>query len=140
MKNNFPLKFKGFDIFIFIFAFLSILSSIIFTNLTYANQAKKERTIEIYYQNQLIQKIEYDKLEEEKTIILKKEEYPNLLGDIVIKIDKEKGFCIEDVTCPNYYCKKQGWMNKVGYPVVCIPNGVYVIMNSTSIDQDTILG
>ena len=84
--------------------------------------------------------VNLDKLEHQKTIILEKEVYEGLHGDMTILIDKDKGICISDVTCPNNTCKNQGWVKSVGYPVVCIPNGVYVIITSSSVNQDIVLG
>ena len=62
---------------------------------------------------------------------------PAVAGDI--SIDKEKGVCISEVNCPNHLCEKMGWVNEVGVPVVCLPNNVYVIIASSSIDQDITL-
>ena len=75
----------------------------------------------------------------ELEIILEKEEYPNLLGDIKILINKEKGICIKEVTCPNHLCEDMGWVNRIGIPVVCLPNDVYVVIeysDNTIIDND----
>lgn len=142
MKNNFSIKFKLFDVFIMIFSLLLIGVVIVSTNIAFSNTLDKERIVQIYYQGQLLEnkQIEIDDLLEEKHVILLKDDYDGLLGDMDIVINKDKGVCIYDVTCPNYYCKNQGWVNSVGYPVVCIPNGVYVIITSSTIDQDTILG
>ena len=73
-------------------------------------------------------------------IVLEKKEYNKLLGDVTICIDREKGICIKDVTCPNETCMKMGWVKSVGYPVTCLPNGVYVIITSPDVDKDIILG
>ena len=51
---------------------------------------------------------------------------------MLISINKEKGVCIKEAICPNHTCVKQGWVKSVGYPVVCVPNGVYVIISSSS--------
>ncbi len=142
MKNNFSLKFKIFDVFILVFALVSIVCSIIVTNVAFASSLNRKMMVEIYYENHCLkeQTIQLDKVDSEIQIVLKKEEYPHLLGDMTIAIHKDKGVCIQEVSCPNHYCEKQGWINKVGYPIVCIPNGVYVIITSSSVDQDTILG
>lgn len=142
MRNNFSLKFKLFDIFVLAFAVILIVASIITTNVVFASPKNASKTVQIYYQGELIENLEVslNDLNEEKIIVLKKENYDGLLGDLTIKIDKEKGVCIHDVTCPNLTCQKQGWVKSVGYPVVCIPNGVYVIITSSKIDEDIILG
>ena len=73
-------------------------------------------------------------------IVLKKQDYDKLLGDVTILINKDKGICISEVTCPNETCLKMGWVRSVGYPVTCLPNGVHVMITSPDVDQDIILG
>ena len=82
--------------------------------------------------------IKLDNITKEEKIVLKQEDYDKLLGDLIVLIDPEKGICISDVVCPNHTCVKQGWVKRVGYPVTCLPNGVYVIITSPSPDLDII--
>ena len=120
----------------------ALLILTVLLGLVFASPKNASKTVQIYYQGELLENLEVslNDLKEEKIIVLKKENYDGLLGDLTIKIDKEKGVCIHDVTCPNLTCQKQGWVKSVGYPVVCIPNGVYVIITSSKIDEDIILG
>lgn len=138
MKTNFSLKFKFFDIFILAFVVVAIVASIITTNVIFGRVFSNENNVEIYYHNQLIKEIKLDEITEETKVVLKQEDYDKLLGDLTILIDPEKGICISEVTCPNHTCIKQGWVNKVGYPVTCLPNGVYVMITSPSPDVDLI--
>lgn len=138
MKTNFSLKFKIFDIFILAFVVVAIVASIIATNVIFGRVFSNENNVEIYYHNQLIKEIKLDEITEETKVVLKQEDYDKLLGDLTVLIDPEKGICISEVTCPNHTCIKQGWVNKVGYPVTCLPNGVYVMITSPSPDVDLI--
>lgn len=138
MKTNFSLKFKFFDIFILAFVVVAIVASIIATNVIFGRVFSNENNVEIYYHNQLIKEVKLDEITEETKVVLKQEDYDKLLGDLTVLIDPEKGICISDVTCPNHTCIKQGWVNKVGYPVTCLPNGVYVMITSPSPDVDLI--
>lgn len=138
MKTNFSLKFKFFDIFILAFVVVAIVASIIATNVIFGRVFSNENNVEIYYHNQLIKEIKLDEITEETKVVLKQEDYDKLLGDLTVLIDPEKGICISEVTCPNHTCIKQGWVNKVGYPVTCLPNGVYVMITSPSPDVDLI--
>ena len=142
MKNNFSLKFKLFDIFIIGFLLVSIVVSIITTNVVFSRDLKDSYVVQIYYQGEILtdKQVKIADVENETIIILKKEEYDKLLGDVTIVINKEKGICISDVTCPNETCIKMGWVRSIGYPVTCLPNGVYVIITSKKVDQDHILG
>ena len=138
MKTNFSLKFKFFDIFILAFVVVAIVASIIATNVIFGRVFSNENNVEIYYRNQLIKEIKLDEITEETKVVLKQEDYDKLLGDLTVLIDPEKGICISEVTCPNHTCIKQGWVNKVGYPVTCLPNGVYVMITSPSPNVDLI--
>lgn len=142
MKSNFSLKFKLFDIFIIGFLLVSIVVSIITTNVVFSRDLKESYVVQIYYQGEILtdKQVKIADVENETIIILEKEEYDKLLGDVTIVINKEKGICISDVTCPNETCMKMGWVRSVGYPVTCLPNGVYVIITSKKVDQDIILG
>lgn len=142
MKSNFSLKFKLFDIFIVAFLLVAIVISIVTTNVVFSRDLKDNYVVQIYYQGELLENKQtiIKDVDEEKVIILTKDEYNKLLGDVTIVINKDKGICIKDVTCPNETCVKMGWVRSVGYPVTCLPNGVYVIITSKDVDQDIILG
>lgn len=139
MKNNFSLKFKIFDIFVLVFVTVCIVATIITTNIVFAKDKNNASSVQIYYQNNMVEEILLDDINEHLDFVLTKEKYNGLRGDMTISIDKEKGVCISEVNCPNHLCEKMGWVNEVGVPVVCLPNNVYVIIASSSIDQDITL-
>ena len=141
MKSNFSLKFKLFDIFIVAFLLVAIVISIVTTNVVFSRDLKDNYVVQIYYQGELLENKQtiIKDVDEEKVIVLTKDEFNKLLGDVTIVINKDKGICIKDVTCPNETCVKMGWVRSVGYPVTCLPNGVYVIITSKDVDQDIIL-
>ena len=140
MKNNFPIKFKVFDIIILIFAVISIVATIITTNIVFGKDNNKgidDRVVCIYHKNDLVKEIKIVDINGILDYKLTKEEFNDLRGDMIISIDKDKGVCISEVVCPNHLCENMGWVNKKGIPVVCLPNNVYVIISSSSsIDQD----
>ena len=140
MKNNFPIKFKVFDIIILIFAVISIVATIITTNIVFGkdnNEEIDDRVVCIYHKNDLVKEIKIGDINGILDYKLTKEEFNDLRGDMIISIDKDKGVCISEVVCPNHLCENMGWVNKKGIPVVCLPNNVYVIISSSSsIDQD----
>lgn len=142
MKSNFSLKFKIFDIFIVAFVVVAIVASIITTNVVFSRDLKDSYVVQIYYQGELLEdkQIKVKDVDDEMVIVLKKQDYDKLLGDVTILINKDKGICISEVTCPNETCLKMGWVRSVGYPVTCLPNGVHVMITSPDVDQDIILG
>ena len=139
MKNNFSLKFKIFDIFVLVFVTVCIVATIITTNIVFAKDKDNANSVQIYYQNNMVEEILLDDINEHLDFVLTKEKYNGLRGDMTVSIDKEKGVCISEVNCPNHLCEKMGWVNEAGVPVVCLPNNVYVIITSSSIDQDITL-
>ena len=99
MKSNFSLKFKLFDIFIVAFLLVAIVISIVTTNVVFSRDLKDNYVVQIYYQGELLEnkQVKIKDVDEEKVIILTKEEYNKLLGDVTIVINKDKGICIKDV-------------------------------------------
>jgi len=144
LNSNFPNKFKLFDVFCILFAIVLIASTIITTDVVFANSKGIDDTksVEIYHHGKLIENkiVNFKDVDNETEIILSKEEYPDLLGDIHILVNKEKGICVKEVECPNHYCEKQGWVSYSGYPITCLPNDVYIIINNSTVDNDIILG
>ena len=68
MRNNFSLKFKLFDIFVLAFAVILIVASIITTNVVFASPKNASKTVQIYYQGELLENLEVslNDLNEEK--------------------------------------------------------------------------
>ena len=137
MKSNFSLKFKIFDIFVLLFAVVSIVATIITTNIVFAKSKLDECNVQIFYRNTLVKEVKMSDVNGEIKYVLKKDVYDGLNGDMVILIDEEKGVCISEVVCPNHLCVNMGWIKEQGIPVVCLPNNVYVMITSTSsVDND----
>ena len=67
--------------------------------------------------------------DEEVKIILEKDKYPLINDDMVIVVSKENGVKVEEEKSPQKICSKQGWVNRVDTPVVCLPNSVYVVIS-----------
>ena len=80
-----------------------------------------------------------NELEETTTITLKKDDYPRLLADFVIELDKDKGVRVKEVDCYDNTCYKQGWVNITNLPIVCIPNDVRIVITSTKGNSSDII-
>lgn len=141
MHKNFSLKFRIFDIFVIaISLILSIILIIVIVSIN--NPFSKKRYVEIYHQNTRLEqyRIELDKVDEQIEIVLKKTDYPRLLGDFTIYINSKKGIKVDHVTCPNHTCEKQGWVNVTNLQILCIPNDVRVVITSNSEDGGEVIG
>ena len=136
MKNNFPIKFKVFDVFILLFVVISIVATIITTNIVFSKSDLKDCAVQIFYRNDLVEEIKMSEVYSKKDYVLKKEDYKDLRGDMVISIDKIKGVCISEVVCPNHLCENMGWVKAKYMPIICIPNNVRVMISAPTIDQD----
>ena len=143
MKSNFSLKFKVFDAFLLIFIAISIISSIVITNVVYAKKSENsDRIAQIYCRNELVKEVNLEDISGEYSFTLKKENHDNLRDDMLIIFNEDKGVCITYVDCIDYRCKKAGWINKFGEQLVCLPNQVRIYIESSdgSVDQDIVLG
>ena len=134
MNKNFTLKFKIHDI--FVIAIILLLAIGFLVGILLYNQSfnsKDHRYVNIYHQNQRLDKytIDLNTLEETQIITLKKEDYPRLINDFVIELDKNKGVRVKEVECYDNTCFKQGWVNMTNLPIVCIPNDVRIVISAT---------
>ena len=92
MKANFSLKFKLFDVFILSFVILSIISSIVATNIAFAKKSENtDRIVQIFCRNDVVKEINLEKIEGEKEYILHMEEHDNLRADMIILLSEDKG-------------------------------------------------
>ncbi len=141
MNKNISLKFRIFDILIIAISILVsvvLIIVILLTNNPYSNK----RYVEIYHNNTCLEqyRIDLDTLDKPLEIVLKKDDYPRLLGDFTIYIDPKKGIKVDNVTCPNHTCVKQGWVNVTNLPVLCLPNDVRVVITTSSSNGDDVIG
>ncbi|HHU28956.1 TPA: hypothetical protein GXZ54_07355 [bacterium] len=139
MSRNYSLTFSSKDVTISCIAIILIVALIISSNIFMHNYQSGSKVVNVYINRKLYDEysIYLDDLKEneEKTIILKKEKHQVLLDDMEIKVNKNKGIKITKETSPRNICSQQPWINTPGVPLVCLPNQVYVVIESTSIDE-----
>ncbi len=127
------LKWNKIDIFILSFALIFIILLVVMSNIitSKVNGAYKHVVITIRGE----EKYKYN-LDEDRTIVLKKEDYDSLLGDMVIEI-KDGKVRVNKEESPKNYCSKQGWVSNVATPIVCLPNAVVItIIGQSETDLD----
>lgn len=138
----FDLKFNIKDIIAGVIAIILIVASLIFTNI-YTSSDLENATVKIYYKNENLPEysVHFSDIENEKTIVLTKEDCPDMLGEtFTIVINKDKGICVQDIECPNHYCEATGWVKKINIPVTCLPNQIYVVLENASADTEFVIG
>lgn len=140
MKNNFSLKFKFFDIFVVAFCAVCIIIGIILSTISLSQKIDDDCVVKICHGNDVLLEVDMKDVEEEKTIVLTKEEYPFLLGDFTVIINETYGVCVKNVTCPNHACEKMGWVDSVNFLISCLPNNMFVRIESKDVDIDIPMG
>lgn len=86
----------------------------------------------VYYDNKLVASLD---LNLDDTVTLLKSKYPELLADLEVEV-KDGKVRISKETSPNNICSKQGWSNSSTKPLVCLPNKVYVQIESEAQNND----
>ncbi|MDD6302584.1 MAG: NusG domain II-containing protein [Bacillales bacterium] len=139
MHKGFSLKFKVFDIFVIVFTLLA--STGIILGVMLKNKGN-ERIVRIYHQNALIENCQVDlnTLTQDMEIVLKKEDYPKLIADFTIQISPKKGIRVHNIECYDHTCENMGWINIPNLDIICIPNDVRVVIESSKGSGDTIIG
>ncbi len=121
------MKHKHFILIILLIVVLSIIATAILNN-------KKDGSIaEIYSNNTLIHTVDLNTVTESYEIPVKKDGQEN-----IILIEKDK-ISVKSADCPDKLCVKQGSISSSSYPIVCVPNNLYIkIIKSSSEDIDAI--
>ena len=127
------LKWNKMDIFILSFALIFIILLVVISNVITSNVNGAFKYVVVSINGE--DKYKYN-LNEDKTIELKKKDYDNLLGDMIIEI-KDSKVRVAKEESPKNYCSKQGWVSNVATPIVCLPNAVVItIIGQSETDVD----
>ena len=140
MSRKFELKFNLFDVIVGIVSVVLAVSLLLINSFAFSNKVDlNDKVAFIYVDSNKEEEVYFKDLEDDEVreITLLKEDYPTLLDDMVILVSKSEGIKVEEEKSPQKICSKQGWVNRVDVPVVCLPNSVYVIiMDINEVDFD----
>lgn len=89
-------------------------------------------TVNVFYDNRLVATLD---LSRNETVLLEKSKYPLLIDDLEVEV-KDGKVQISKETSPNHICSKQGWSSSPINPLVCLPNHVYVQIESEEAIND----
>lgn len=127
------LKHNKHDILVYVFCFIFIVCLLVVSNSVTKRADGKVKYAIITIEGK--QKFKLN-MNEDKKILLEKDDYPSLLGDMIIEI-KDGKVRVEKEESPLHYCSIQGWVDSVAKPIVCLPNAVVVtIMGQEVPDVD----
>lgn len=104
-----------------------IIASGIFTALFYLND-EEGASVSVYYHSEKITTLN---LKEDSTFVMEPEDYPNLLGELIIEV-KDGQVRVAKEQSPIHTCSKQGWVKTPGWMITCLPNDVYLIVEGKS--------
>ena len=118
--------------------FIGMAASLLILYGIYFSTGTGERGI-IKYDNREI--IAFD-LNNNSKVVLKKKDYPLLLGDMTIEVKDGKIAVIKE-TSPHNYCSLEGFTNESKRPIICQPNKVVILIeggqenpNSGDVDME----
>ncbi len=100
------------------FSILLIFLSLLLVYINLLNRPGGDLYVSVYIENALVNQYS---LYENQTITFEEEDYPILLGDIVLAIEGQQ-IRIEQETSPLNVCSEQGWVRTPGLPLICAPN------------------
>ena len=145
MFRKFNLRFNVFDVVVGGVATLLAVVLLLVNNFAFSNNVLLDDKVAFVYYNSIKldeHTVYFKDLKDDEVvkITLSKDEYPLLNDDMTILISKNEGIKVEEEESPQKICSKQGWVNRVDVPVVCLPNSVYVIiMDVNEVDFDITL-
>lgn len=116
------LKRNKTDIVIIIISLLLIVTISITTFIINTNN--KGDIVNVYYENKVVYTME---LNSTTSWTMEKKKYPSLQDDLTIETKNGK-FRVAEETSKYNICSKVGWEDRPGFPVVCLPNHVMVVI------------
>lgn len=127
------LKRNKIDLFILSFSIIFIILIVVCSNIISGSVSGAYKYVVVSVNGQ--ERFKYN-LDEDRVIELKENDYPTLLGDMIIEI-KSKKVRVSKEESPKNYCSKQGWVSSVATPIVCLPNSVVItIIGQNDSDLD----
>lgn len=121
------LKLKKGDILLLL---IVLIAGISYFGLKFLYKDTAEKTAVISVNGKEYDRINLDKLEDEKTIHI---DLGN--GKYIDIVANDEGVHVSDVVCPDRICVKTGIINRVGESIVCLPNRVQIFIEGNEIPE-----
>ena len=134
-RNNFlrnigsviVLKFKKGDMLLLL---IILIAGVSYFGLKFLYRDTVEKTAVISVNGKEYDRINLDKLTDEKTIHIDLGH-----GKYIHIIANSEGVHVSDVVCPDRICVKTGIINRVGESIVCLPNRVQIFIEGSEIPE-----
>jgi len=127
------LKHNKYDIFVYVVSLMLIVCLLVISNVLTSKAEGKIKYAIVTVEGKQKYKLN---MSEDVEIVLTKDKYPSLLGEMIIEI-KDGRVRVKKEESPLHYCSMQGWVDSVAKPIVCLPNSVVVtVMGQEIPDND----
>lgn len=127
------LKHNKHDILIYVLSFVLVIGLLITSNIVTSKAEGKVKYAIVTIDGKQKYKLN---MSEDRELVLNKDKYPSLLGEMIIEI-KDNKVRVKKEESPLHYCSMQGWVDSVAKPIVCLPNEVVItIMGQETPDND----
>ena len=116
------LKHNKYDIVVYFLSFILVLCLVIVCNYVNDSINGDVRYAVVSIEGKQTYKLDMRK---DMELVLSEDKYSSLLGEMIIEI-KDNKVRVKKEESPYHYCSIQGWVDRVGRPIVCLPNSVIV--------------
>jgi hypothetical protein len=101
---------------------IAVLMIISFVGAIYNLDSEGSDKVRVIYNNQLVKEMS---LSFDEVFTLKQEDYPLLLGTMIIEVNQGK-VRVKEEESPRNYCSLIGWVSQKGSSIICAPNNVVI--------------
>ena len=129
-KRPIGLRFNVFDIVALVFSLCLAIGVLVYVNITStkANQVDGDRIAVVYVKNEAVKRVNLEELKEDYIYTLKQNDHPGMISDMKFAFSNTKGIAVTYSNCKDHTCINMGYVNEANSPIVCLPNGVYVVI------------
>jgi len=101
---------------------VAVIMIIFFVGAIYSLDSGGSDKVRVIYNNRLVKEMS---LSFDEIFTLNQEDYPLLLGPMIIEVNQGK-VRVKEEASPRNYCSLIGWVSQKGSSIICAPNNVVI--------------
>jgi hypothetical protein len=101
---------------------VAVIMILSFVGAIYSLDSGSSDKVRVIYNNRLVKEMS---LSFDEIFILNQEDYPLLLGPMIIEVNQGK-IRVKEEESPRNYCSLIGWVSQKGSSIICAPNNVVI--------------
>jgi hypothetical protein len=101
---------------------VAVIMIIFFVGAIYSLDSGGSDKVRVIYNNRLVKEMS---LSFDEIFTLNQEDYPLLLGPMIIEVNQGK-VRVKEEESPRNYCSLIGWVSQKGSSIICAPNNVVI--------------